>query len=306
MRTSFFGSFSSSKNAFTAFESASRSRTSPSTTIPAASGRRASSTSSCPPSVSTTTAAAIWEAPILRPTTRRPLPPCHRVGLRFGAFASSLLLPGEAALRRSRCRQRLDRHHRRESASSASAASAPTGTEIDSSASAFSTSSARSEPPRGILVSVRRAVRSQNARVSARRIGLRDRLRIALRPRARRRRILRGLAPPSTVTYGLVLDGVSSSAGSSATTSSAAGSRLRDGGSRFPCDGGRRSLAGVDIGSAVSAPVVVLGDSAARDDRGSVGALAAEAELALVERDHLRGLVARFVHRARRPPRRRR
>jgi hypothetical protein len=68
-----FGSFSSSKNDLSAFASASSSRTSPSTTMPSASGRRASWMSSWSASVRWTTAARL-EAPDLETDNAAALP----------------------------------------------------------------------------------------------------------------------------------------------------------------------------------------------------------------------------------------
>ncbi len=68
-RTPRLGSLCSSKKRFSVSPSVSGSRISPETTRPASSGSRYTSTSSGTPLL-TTSAAAIWDAPILRPTTR--------------------------------------------------------------------------------------------------------------------------------------------------------------------------------------------------------------------------------------------
>src|SRR5579884_1083406 len=74
-RTPFFGSLCRAKNAFSASPSASGSRSSPATTTPGASGSRASCSSSATP-LFETRAAAICDAPTLRPTSRfAPCPP---------------------------------------------------------------------------------------------------------------------------------------------------------------------------------------------------------------------------------------
>ena len=62
------GSLFSVKKLSSAAASAATSRTSPPTTMPGSSGTRASCTSSRGPPLLTTREAAIWEAPILRPT----------------------------------------------------------------------------------------------------------------------------------------------------------------------------------------------------------------------------------------------
>ena len=67
-RTPFFGSLCFAKNSLSCSASDSKSRSSPPTTIPSCSGSRAS-WRSCGEPLFCTRAAAIWEAPILRPTT---------------------------------------------------------------------------------------------------------------------------------------------------------------------------------------------------------------------------------------------
>ncbi len=76
-RMPFFGSLCSSKNRESALERAIGSRISPETTTPGSSGSRTASTSSATPLL-TTRAAAIWDAPILRPMS---------FFARFGSFA---------------------------------------------------------------------------------------------------------------------------------------------------------------------------------------------------------------------------
>src|SRR6266540_6659869 len=89
-RTPRFGSLCLAKKSLSASASASASRSSPPTTMPGSSGCRATCSSSAEPLLATR-AAASWDAPIFRPTSRfEPLPPPRGAfALRsFGCFGS--------------------------------------------------------------------------------------------------------------------------------------------------------------------------------------------------------------------------